>query len=303
MLTLTLFGTGSARYREQLLDGFPLQQTYLLLCYLLLNRHYPVNREVLASVFWEEHPTAASKKLLSKTLWRLRSAFKTANLPVEKYLAITPDSISFLHSTEYYLDIEVFEDIVLRYKPLNGKKLLSAQAEELEEAVSLYSGDLLEGVYLDWVLSERERLGILYQNALLQLMDYHESNGAYERALTYGRLLLNRDDIQEKVHRKMMRLYWLSGQRSAALAQYKQCRQILQKEFNAPPAPETEALYRQIQRNQPDAPIPPAPSSPPLVDLASAVEKLTALKKTVEEATSEMRRIERLISLALSQQQ
>jgi len=303
MLALNLFGTGSARYREQLLDGFPTQQTYLLLCYLLLNRHYPLNREVLASVFWGDHTTADSRKLLSKALWRLRRALKAVNLPAEKYLAITPDSISFLSSTEYWLDVEVFEDIVSRYQSVSGKKLLPHQAAELEEAVALYSGDLLEGVYLDWVISERERLGLLYQNALLQLMDYHESNGAYKRALTYGRLLLNRDEIYENIHRKMMRLYWLSGQRSAALAQYKQCRQILQKEFNAPPAPETEALYRQIQRNQPDAPASPAPSPLPLADLTNAIEKLASLKKTVEEATAEMRRIERLVSLALAQQQ
>jgi DNA-binding SARP family transcriptional activator len=303
MFTLKLFGSGSARYGEQLLDGFPSQQIHLLLCYILLNRHYPVNRETLASVFWGEYSTAVSKKHLSKAIWRLRRAFQNINIPVEEYLSITPDSISFLDSTQYYLDIEVFEDIVSRYQNINGNKLLSHQAKELQEAVSLYSGDLLEGVYLDWALNERERLGLLYQNALVQLMDYHEVNSAYNHALDYGRLLLRRGETYENVHRKMMRLYWLSGQRSAALSQYKQCQQILQQEFNASPSPETVSLYRQIQRNQlnrPDSPL--VSTAPPASELTNAVKRLAVLQKTIEEATSEMRRIERVLSLALLQQ-
>ena len=302
MFTLKLFGSGNARYGEQSLDGFPSQQTHLLLCYILLNRHYPVNRETLASVFWGEYSTAVSKKHLSKAIWRLRRAFQNINIPVEEYLSITPDSISFLDSTQYSLDIEVFEDVVLRYQNIDGKKLLPHQAAELEEAVSLYSGDLLEGVYLDWALNERERLSLLYQNTLVQLMDYHEVNRSYSRALDYGRLLLRRDEAYENIHRKMMRLYWLSGQRSAALTQYKQCQQILQQEFNASPSPKTVSLYRQIQRNQLDTPDSPVVSIAPSNELTNAIKKLAVLQKTIEEATAEMRRIERVFSLALSQQ-
>jgi len=300
IFTLKLFGSGSARYGEQLLDGFPTRQTYLLLCFILLNRHYPVNRETLASVFWGEYPTSVSKKHLSKAVWRLRRALQNINVPVEEYLFITPDSISFLSSTQYFLDIEVFEDLVARYQNISGKKLLPNQAAELEEAVSLYSGDLLEGVYQDWALTERERLGLLYQNALVQLMDYHEANRLYSSALDYGRLLLRRGETYESVHRKMMRLYWLFGQRSAALTQYKQCRQILQKEFNASPASETMSLYRQIQRSQPPPPL--VSVAPPPSELTSALKRLAVLQKTIEEATVEMHRIERVLSLALSQQ-
>ena len=52
MLELKLFGTGQVRYFDQSLAGFPNQQGCLLLCYLLLNRHRPHNRERLAAVFW-----------------------------------------------------------------------------------------------------------------------------------------------------------------------------------------------------------------------------------------------------------
>ena len=74
MLELKLFGTGQVRYFDQSLVGFPNQQACLLLCYLLLNRGRPHNRERLAAVFWDECPTDVSRKHLSQALWRLRQA-------------------------------------------------------------------------------------------------------------------------------------------------------------------------------------------------------------------------------------
>jgi len=47
MLEIRLFGTGQAYYFNQDLAGFPKQQAYLLLCYLLLNREHPHAREQL----------------------------------------------------------------------------------------------------------------------------------------------------------------------------------------------------------------------------------------------------------------
>ena len=44
--------------------------------------------------------------------------------------------------------------------------LKSEQVAELEAAVKLYTGDLLEGLYTDWCLLERERFRLLYPDGL-----------------------------------------------------------------------------------------------------------------------------------------
>jgi DNA-binding SARP family transcriptional activator len=63
---------------------------------------------------------------------------------------------------------------------------------------------------------------------------------------------LARDNLREKVHREMMRLHWLSGNRCAALAQYQHCAQILHDEMGLTPMPATQLLYQQILHDQMD---------------------------------------------------
>ena len=58
--------------------------------------------------------------------------------------------------------------------------------------------------------------------------------------------MLELDVWREEVHRELMRLLVLSGQRSAALMQYERCRRILDEELSVQPAAETRQLYEQI---------------------------------------------------------
>jgi len=52
---------------------------------------------------------------------------------------------------------------------------------------------------------------------------------------------------REEAHRQLMRILAHSGQRSAALAQYKVCRRILAEELGVEPDAETQALYARIR--------------------------------------------------------
>ena len=310
MLKIKLFGTGQANHRGVPLSGFPNQQSYLLLCYLLLDRHHPHHRERLAAIFWGESSTQTSRKLLRNVLWRLRGSLESAGVPSKEYLDISEDSVSWLCSSDYWLDVEVFETTIAQYQGLAVGDLTPEQIEVLEESVALYAGDLLENIYEDWCLYDRERLRLLYLSALSTLVAFHETNGSYERGLAYGKSILARDETRERVHRQMMRLYWCSGDRHAALAQYKRCAQILLEELGIPPMDETTLLYQQMSHNQFD----PAnwPAHPetvstentweeaPVDPLAQhALQKLQHLQAMLEETSIELRQVERLISIAL----
>jgi DNA-binding SARP family transcriptional activator len=310
MLEIRLFGAGQALHCDQPLTGFPSQQSCLLLCYLLLNRQHPQHRERLAAVFWGDCPTRAARKHLRNALWRMRQALQLIGAEPDEYLLISDKSVSFLRSSSYWLDVEAFETTVMRKQDLPGQELTPERAARLEAAVELYAGDLLEGVYEDWCLHDRERLRLMYLSALDKLLVYHGANGAYERGLAYGERILARDKTREKVHRRMMRLYALAGARNAALAQYKLCAQILREELGIPPMERTRRLYEQllqeafIPSSWPRAPDTPDGSRSQLDETsplaAHALEKLQRLQALVEEAGTELRHIERLISRALS---
>jgi len=306
MLELKLFGTAQARYLDRPLAGFPNQQAHSLLCYLLLNRQRPHHRERLASIFWSQCPTKVSLKYLRNTIWRIRKNFQLVGAPTDEYLVINNGSVSFRCSSSYWLDIEVFETKVVPYQDIPAQQLTPDQAAQLEEAVDLYVGDLLEDVYEDWCLYDRERLGLFYLNALSKLMVFHEANANYERSLVYGARILARDDTREKVHRRMMQLYWLLGDRDAALTQYKHCVQILREALNILPMEETTRLYQQMVHNQfrpidrldgPDAPLPftVSPDESTQVLMEYALQKIHRLHTTIEKTNAELRQIEHFV--------
>jgi DNA-binding SARP family transcriptional activator len=311
MLKLELFGIGQARHSDQPLAGFPNQQCHHLLCYLILNRQSVHHRGRLAAVFWGEYPTTDSRKYLRNAIWRLRNALQSAGAPAEKYLSITEDSVSFSDSSPYWLDVEDFETTISQYQDIKGQELTPEQAAHLEKAIELYVGDLLEGVYEDWCLYDRERLRILHLNTLNKLVVFHELNGTYERGLGYGKQILALDPARERVHRQVMRIYWLLGDHNEALAQYKQCAQILRQELGIPPKERTRLLYQEMVGNQ----FNPAGWSVPrdylrpdrfeqnesIQSLASHVlPRLHRLRAITEETSTELSQIERLIRKALS---
>jgi DNA-binding SARP family transcriptional activator len=309
MFRLKFFGPGEAYYNDRPLFYYPRHQAYLLFCYLLLNPERPHSRDQLATMFWGEYPTQISRKYLRNGLWKLRQQLEAVEAPVDRYFLINEDSISFVGAGQYWLDVELFNTTLTSYQDLPGQSLAREQAAQLEEAVALYSDDLLVGVYDDWCLYERERLSLLYLRALGKLMAFHENNGTWERGLGYGERLLARDDTREKVHLQMMRLYWLSGDRNAALAQYKRCAQILRDQLGIAPMKETVAVYQQMLNNQFHPKQSPAsyhlsPSKSedetaiqPVAE--RAIQKLEQLRQVIEEVNVEMLKIEQILHTTL----
>jgi hypothetical protein len=67
------------------------------------------------------------------------------------------------------------------------------------------------------------------------------------------------DPLQEVVHRALMRLYLGQGRRAAALRQYQECVQLLERELGSEPEELTRELYRKVLRGPGDSPAQPVP--------------------------------------------
>ncbi len=151
---LTLTGSDFSR-------GKPL----LLLAYLALEG--PQERRHLAELFW---PTASdSLNSLSRALSQLRQGAAGA--------------------------LEADDARVWCLAPCNVHDFLEAlAAHRPAEAVSLYGGPFLEGLFLndwsaeleEWVYAQRERLALLAQGALLALAETEASQGRFAEAAKLG---------------------------------------------------------------------------------------------------------------------
>jgi DNA-binding SARP family transcriptional activator len=317
MLSVKLFGSGQAQIGDNSLNGFPNQYACLLLCYLLLNKPHPQNREKLANQFWSGLPHQTARKYLRNALWRLRLSFQNAGEPLEKYIFISEDSISFINKADTWLDIDIFDQTVNQVLKAPDEGIGKEQIRALEDAANLYVGDLLESCYDDWCLYDRERFRLLYTHAMHKIMVYHTRCQQYPLALTTGERLLSLDNTQEKVHRQMMWLYWLQGDRSAAIAQYKKCFEILREELGIRPMRDTRFLYEQILSGQTpplartDLVSPEVEESQHQLQLRSqtgnhnsslyahTLQRLHKLQEKIEETHAEIQQLERLINEAM----
>jgi DNA-binding SARP family transcriptional activator len=220
-----------------------------LLGYLLVYRDSPHPRERLADVLWKGETTSEqSKGYLRKALWQLQSLLEQYS--VQDILIIEGEWLQINKQFDYWLDVAILEDAFKNTQGIKGSDLDKKRFQVIQLAAECYKGDLLEGWYQDWCTYERERLQHLYLSILNKLMDYCEANQKYEDGLIYGEMILRYDHARENTHRRLMNLYYLSGDRTAAIRQYERCTSALREELDVEPADSTRSLKELIAKDQ-----------------------------------------------------
>jgi DNA-binding SARP family transcriptional activator len=118
------------------------------------------------------------------------------------------------------------------------------QPPRVEEAITLYRGDLAEGIVIECLAWDRERLADLYEDALAEASRRRLRDGNLEGAAEAALRLLRRDPFREEAHTVLIEIYGLTGSRSQVFRQYRRLRAILTAELGVEPLQETEAAYQ-----------------------------------------------------------
>jgi DNA-binding SARP family transcriptional activator len=307
-LKICLFGKFSIQRDDaslMQLDSFKVQEFF---CYLLLHRNRSHARETLANLLWGESTTAQSRKYLRQALWHLQNSLdREDEADGQPFLHVEPGWVRLNMKADIWLDIDVFERAfaVVRCKP--GHRLDAEQAGILSDTVRLYEGDLLEGSYQDWCLYERERLQNMYLVMLDKLTGYCEFEQDFEMGLNYAASILRHDRARECTHRRLMRLYYLAGDRTSALRQYERCVTALHDELGVRPAKLTVDLYEQIRRDTFTSPQTPANQSQsvpePSATLPDAVQRLKELHNLLTEIQRQVQQEIKTVELVFNRWQ
>jgi TolB-like protein len=192
-------------------------------------------RERIVALLWpgrgEEHGRAS----LRQELLRLRRALGLpASEPVEHdgTLRFSPAHVAF--------DLAAFR--------------AAAQAGDRDrEALSLYRGELLQGVVADagpfgqWLTTRRRVLGDLATDCNLRLLRAAEQHGAAEQAEALALRLLAIDPASEEAHRALIRIHAARHDLGRALAQFWSCADALRDGRGRVPSAETEALIESVK--------------------------------------------------------
>ena len=229
--------------------GFDTRKATALLAHLAVAERAR-SREALCELLWPDQDPEHARGALRRTLSALRKAVG------EEWVDTTGDSVALRAGAA--VDVAQF------------RSLAAGDVEALTQAVSVFRGELLEGFFLRdspafdaWHMREADGLGRELGNALGRLVRGLTERGAYADAVGHAQRWLALDPLHEPAHRELIRLYALSGDRAAALAQYRDCVRTLSQELGVPPVDETAALFELVSEGKLVAPPPPPPRPPP----------------------------------------
>lgn len=245
-LQFFLLGPPQVRLHGVPVADFATAKGQALLYYLVVTGR-PHPRETLADLLWPDMPEGQARRNLTKAL---------SDLPPEfgPYLLLDRHQVAFNTEQPYWLDVAEFESSIVNRPP--AERFSDVSVTALRQAIELYRGDFLSGLtvrnaqpFEEWSLAQREYWRGLLLQALDSLVEVALAGGEAElpSGLEFAQRLLTLDPWRETAHRQMMRLLVRSGQRTAALAHYETCRQVLLAELGVEPDAETTALYESLK--------------------------------------------------------
>lgn len=221
---------------------FTRRKPALLLKLLALQPHHQLHREQVMELLWPKLDPEAAANNLHKCIHAARRALEPA-------LKSGSDSHFLLthgHQVQLRAPEQLWVDVVA-YEQAAVAALKVSDTEAYEQALALYDGDLLiEDPYEDWAATRRETLRALREDLLTKLSRLYEGRGNHRQAIERLKEILLLDPANEEAHRRLMRLYALTGARRQALHQYERCRSELRSALDAEPEQTTIELYEQI---------------------------------------------------------
>ncbi len=204
-----------------------------------------VERERLLEQLWPASSTAAAGHSVNSLVHDLRRLLGDA-IDGAAPVVLSEGCYHLNSDAGVGLDITCFDELVARSAREERAGDHDAAMTSARRAVRLYRGDLaIDGDVA--AIIQRERLRTLYLSALARLAGDAFGRGDDAACLGYTLELLANDPCREDAHRLVMRCHLRRGERSQALRQYRLCAEILQREFDAVPEPETTALYDAIR--------------------------------------------------------
>jgi TolB-like protein/DNA-binding SARP family transcriptional activator/Tfp pilus assembly protein PilF len=237
-LKVKVLGAFEARDTASQTVAFPTSKAKALFAYLLLEEGPFHTREKLSNLFWSNVGEKRSRANLRQTLTRVRQAL--------------PPSLSDCVATQsgaIKLDTRAITTDVSNFNHWQKRGTF----DDLEQAAALYRGEFLEGftaqgeAFETWLRHERLKYREHAIDCFGKLLVRYQTMGASTRGIEICNRLLALDPYRESVHRMLMSFYLDQDRRGAALAQFEECRTLLQDELDVLPEDETLALYKGIR--------------------------------------------------------
>jgi DNA-binding SARP family transcriptional activator len=175
----------------------------------------PTPRGQLACLLWPESSPEVARNTLRQRLFQLRKTLGADVVSGQQTLQLAPG---------------VSHDLAGGYELLADLDLN------------------LGGDFAAWLVRQRAQRGDAYLLVRQAEAERLEQAGQFDAALLHAQDLLRLAPLSEAVHRRVMRLHYLAGDRAAALLAFDACARLLNDDIGIQPSSETMALLATIKR-------------------------------------------------------
>jgi len=245
MLELRFLGQFDVRLNDQPVS-IPARPAQSLLAYLALTAGTMHRREKLAGQFWLDATESNARSYLRHELWRIRKALTKAGADPDGFLIADDIAIGFEPQGDYWLDAREIQSPSGGQSPLGGMTPPLQNLQSLISSLSLYRGELLPGLYDDWVTLERERVQVVFESKMTRLLDALRTEERWADIIEWGERWIALGHTPEEAYRAVMQAHAALGNRAQAAAVYQRAVEQLERDLNVEPSPETQALYQQV---------------------------------------------------------
>lgn len=230
----------------------------VLLAYLAAHRGTPQRRDRLAGLLAPDKPDKEALTYLRNRLTRLRKAVGD-DVATRPWFDIDRKQIGLREGDDIFVDVVELAQLLRAveshpHRTLAGCPTCLAKLDVVEELVR---GEFLAGLNFPsetweaWLLAQREHYAQSGLAGLTWLREARLARGEYTAVVNIAQKQLGLEPWLEGAHRAIMQAQAALGDRTAALAQYALCEQVLADELGVEPEEETVDLREAIEQNDP----------------------------------------------------
>ena len=198
-------------------------------------------RDELLGLLWPELDSPRGRRALSQALFVLRGTLGADAIATRgtEDVGVDPRAV--------WCDVAAFRD--------------AAEGGRLEEAMSLYAGDLLPGFFLSdapeferWVEQERSELRSRAASIARTLADREEQAGHGKAAAEWARRAVALAPFDETTLRRLLDVLDRIGDRAGAIQAYNEFAERLERELSVQPSADTVSQVQSIRSRVADIP-------------------------------------------------
>jgi len=226
----------------------------VLVAFLVVHAGSPQVRQRIAGLFWPESTDAQALTNLRRELHHLRQV-----LGDEPSLVVTSRDLCWRDMKTCRVDVRVFD--IERMAALAAAAAGDDDGVLLHSAAAIaaYRGELLPGVYEDWLLDARSQLERQCADVCDLVCAVRARAGDLAGAVEAARRRVQLQPLEEVGYRTLMELQADLGDRAGAVSTYHHCASVLERELGVAPDPSTRQVFRRLMAHaRPAAQLPAA---------------------------------------------